>query len=150
MKKILVSVAVIGVIGLFAQHYANAGRGWYGNPGPGCPYWDSGYSQVQDPASQKDIDAFLQTTADLRKTLVMKEAEYQALMNSTNPDPAKAGALTGEIFQLRSQIRAKAVEAGLPSFYGRGGNPGMGRWGGGYGQGYGPRGGRGLCRGYMY
>jgi zinc resistance-associated protein len=152
MKKILVSIAIIGTLGAFAVQHANAGRGWYGNSGPGCPYWNSGYSQIQDTAAQKNIDGFLQATVELRKNLAMKQSEYQAVMNSESPDPAKAAAITGEIFQLRNQIRAKAMAAGLNPGFGPGGNSYRGGWGGGYGPGYGygPGGGRGPCRGFMY
>ena len=146
MKKILISIAVIGIMGLFACQHADAGRGWGMNPGPGCPNWDGGYSRLQNVAPQKDIDAFLLATADLRKNLAMKQAEYQAIMNAAAPDPAKAAAVTGEIFQLRNQIRAKAVESGLNVGPGRGGYPCPDGWGNGYG----PGGGRGPCRGYMY
>jgi len=152
MKKILLSFAVIGILSVFVVQYANAGRGWYMNSGPGCPYWNCGYNQISDTATQKNIDSFTQATSDLRKNLAMKQAEYEALMNSESPDPAKAAAVTGEIFQLHNQIRAKAVELGLNPGFGRGGNFYRGGRGGGYGpgNGYGPGRGRGICRGYMY
>lgn len=145
MKKIIISVLLIGFIGFFSLQQANAGRGKNMNTGPGCPAWNSGYGQFQNDASQKDIDAFLQATIDSRKDFAMKQAEYQAAMNSANPDPARAAAITGEIFQLRDRIQIKAKESGL-----RTGNCGAGYGCGGRGgNNYGPGGGRGYCRGYM-
>lgn len=82
MKKIIMGLAIIGFIGFFALQQAYAGRGRNMNSGPGCPAWDCGFSQSQNNIPQKDIDAFLQATVDLRKHLAMKQAEYQALMNS--------------------------------------------------------------------
>jgi zinc resistance-associated protein len=144
MKKILFSIAVIGILGFLTVQYADAGRGWYMNRGPGCPCWNGGYTQVQNDASQKNVTAFLQATEGLRKQLTMKQAEYEAVMNAATPDPAKAATVSGEIYQIRNQIRTKAVDAGLNRGYGRGGG------GNGYGPGYGLGGGRGPCRGFMY
>ena len=149
MRKRIIGIALIVFLGFFAVQQAEAGRGRIG-PGPNCPAWDDVYGQFQDGVAQKDIDAFLLATADLRKKLVMKHAEYEAVMSADVPDPAKAAEITGEIFQLRDQLQIKAKEAGLGTGYGRGGYPcGWGR-GGGYGPGYGrgPGGGRGYCRGF--
>ncbi len=147
MKKIIITVALIGFLGFFALQQAEAGRGRMG-PGPYCPAWDGGgYGQFQDGVAQKDIDAFQLATVELRKKLVMKHAEYDAVMNADSPDPAKAAAITGEIFQLRDQLQIKAKEAGLGAGYGLGGYP-CG-WGGGRGYGRGPGWGRGYCRGFV-
>jgi zinc resistance-associated protein len=144
MNKIIMGLAIIGFIGFFAIQQAYAGRGRNMNSSPGCPAWDCGNNQSQNNTPQKDIDAFLQATVDLRKHLAMKQAEYQALMNSDNPDPAKAGAITGEMFQLRDQIRTKAKEAGVGNGYCGAGYGCRGGWGNGFG----PGGGRGYCRGF--
>ena len=153
MRKIIISIALVGFFGFFALQQAEAGRGRMG-PGPYCPAWESGYGQFQDGAAQKDIDAFLLATVELRKKLVMKHAEYDAVMSADIPDPAKAAEITGEIFQLRDQLRTKAKDAGLGTGYGQGYpcNWGRGRGygpGGGRGYGYGPGGGRGYCRGFF-
>jgi hypothetical protein len=113
--------------------------------GPGCPAWNCGYGQFQSTVPQKNIDAFQQATVDLRKQWAVKQAEFQAVMNSGNPDPAKAAAIAGELFQIRHQIRIKANEAGLGNGY-CGSGYGCG---GGWGNGFGPGGGRGNCRGFM-
>jgi hypothetical protein len=146
MKKITLSVIVlIGCLSFFALQQAHAGRGGNRYPGPDCPYWNNGYGQAQNNVTQKEIDAFLEATTELRKGLSMKHAEYQALMNSTNPDPAKAASITGEIFQLQDQIRMKAKNAGLKTGCGFNGYG----CGGGWGNGYGPGRGRGYCRGFL-
>ena len=156
MKKFIISSALIIFFGFFTLQQAEAGRGRMG-PGPYCPAWDGGYGQFQNGAAQKDIDAFLLATAELRKKLVMKHAEYDAVMSADIPDPARAAEITGEIFQLRDQLQIKAKDAGLSTGYGQGGYPcgwgrgmGYGRGpGGGRGNGYGPGGGRGYCRGFF-
>lgn len=142
MNRILFAIAIIGTLGLLTFQSAHAGRGWFMNPGPGCPYRDYAYSQSTGGAYQKNIDAFLKNTQDLRKNLAMKQAAYGAIMNSANPDPAKAAGTAEEIFQLRQQLRVMAEQAGLQS--------GWGNWGGGYGRGYmyGPRGGWGPGGGW--
>ncbi len=72
----------------------------------------------------KARDAFLQDSKDLRKSMMVKRSEMRAMMQGTNPNPEKVGVLAGEIFDLREQLRTKAIANGLP---GRGfmGPPGM-------------------------
>ena len=52
-------------------------------------------------------------TIDLRKELDGKQAKFQSLMASGNPDPSQIALLTQEYYQLRDFITEKAVLAGL-------------------------------------
>ncbi len=59
-------------------------------------------------------DAFLQDSKELRKSMMVKRAQMRAMMQATNPDPEKVSVLAGEIFDLREQLREKAIKNGLP------------------------------------
>ena len=87
-----------------------------------CPNMQQNAQMSAD--MMKARDAFLKDSKDLRKSMMMKRTEMRAIMQGTNPDPEKVAALAGEIFDLREQLRAKAIANGLP---GRGfmGPPGM-------------------------
>lgn len=112
-----------------------------------CPWLSN------DPAMQQKHAKFLQDTKELRKQLAVKQTAKRTLMRSAQPDSAQAQQLTGEIFDLREQLRAKAQAEGLPmGMMGRGfhGGPGMGRGDGNWGpcNGMGPMGpGKGGGRG---
>lgn len=144
MKKKIMTVVVIAGLGLVGLNYAHAGwggrgAGWNGGYYGNCPQFQGAqYNQV-DPATQEKFDKFFDDTQDLRKQIAVKRAEKQALMRSTNPDPAALSKVTGELFDLQSAMRQKAEEAGVTAYMGprgMGGNgPGMG--------GPGMRGGRG-------
>lgn len=111
-KKVAMTVALTAVLGLAGWQYAQANP--YG-PGPG-PCWQQGGQGGQvvlDEASQKKFDQFLVDTKDLRKSMVVKRAEKMALMQAEKPDAARIATLAGELFELRNQLHAKAVEAGV-------------------------------------
>ena len=95
-----------------------AGKGMGMGMGPGM--------QQMDPATQKAHDKFLADTVELRKQVAEKQAVLRAQMNATTPDTTKVGQLSGELFTLREQLRAKAQEAGLPYPMGMGCGMGMG------------------------
>jgi zinc resistance-associated protein len=161
-KKIMIgALAAMVATGAATAAYANWGQrgGGYWNDnmqGPG-PQMQMRYNQV-DPAVKEKLDKFFTDTADLRKEMAVKRAEQRALLRSDTPDPAAAGALAGELFDLRTAMHQKAEEAGVTAYIGpmngpRGGrdfgpgNRGMGRGsakGGGYmnnmQDGFGPRG----------
>lgn len=80
--------------------------------GSGCPKGDPCYTQL-DAASKAKLDKFYDDTKDLRKQIVMKNAEEHAVMSSVNPDPAKAANLAGEMFDLRMTMQSKADAAGV-------------------------------------
>jgi zinc resistance-associated protein len=111
MKKVFLGLAILVSLGLVAsQTFA-----W--GPYRGCGMWGPGGGYYGDVDPNTAEQNFLNNTAKLRKNLVGKEAEYDALMTRPNPDPQQAAKLSQEIFEMRSQLRAKARSYG---FAGRG------------------------------
>ena len=121
IKKLLV-VLFVACIGLPGYQTA-AARGWGGGGGYGgdCPYGCYGANMQQlDEATIAKHEAFRADTVELRKQMAMKRAEKRALMNSQNPDPAAVAQVEGELFDLRTQMQAKAKEAGVVMMGGQG------------------------------
>ncbi len=67
------------------------------------------YSTSESEARQK----FLDDTIDLRRSLVVKQAEFNALKTQTNIDPKLAGKLAKEIFDIQEQLRKTAKAYGI-------------------------------------
>ena len=122
MKKLIATVALVATIGFFGIQQASAQRGMGDNPD--CWRANQQNVQVLDEESQKARTAFFDATTELRKDMFMKRAEMRAIMHGDNPDEKKASALAGEMFELRTQIQAKADETGWKG--GMGGGAGMG------------------------
>ena len=133
MKKYVAAAALIGAIGFSTISMAD-GRGNYGySPGPG--YGDCGGGRYCDNGffSEKDDEkasAFFAETKDLRKEIVVKRSELDAMMQQDNPDEKKVAKLTGDLFDLRTQMQEKAEKTfeGSPR-YGYGPGPGFGNCG---------------------
>ena len=144
-KTIMISALAAAIaIGAAATTYAGWGQrgGGYGYnnmPGPG-PQMQMQYNQV-DPAVKAKLDKFFTDTQEIRKEIAIKQAEKMALVRSDNPDPEAAGKLAGELFDLRTTMHQKAVEAGVSDYLG----PMNGQWGGRGFAGNGP----GMHRGGM-
>lgn len=125
MKKLIAAVALVATVGFFGIQQASAQRGMGAGVGnPDCWRANQQNVQVLDAESMKARTVFLNSTTELRKDMVMKRAEMRAIMHGDNPDEKKAAALAGELFELRSQIQAKAHEAGWKG--GMGGGAGLG------------------------
>lgn len=142
MKKVLLAAALIATLGMVGIQQAGArGPGGYG--GPGDCWQGRGGTAVQsmDEETLKKYEAFRVDTTELRKEMAVKRAQMRALMSGDNPDEAKAGDLAAQLFDMRTQMQAKADVAGLQGFgpgFGRGCNgPGDCYQGKGGGQGYG-------------
>jgi zinc resistance-associated protein len=119
MKKILITTALAGVIGLAGLQTATAGPG-YGYGGGYCR--DFGIDRPYDDGiGSKALEKFREETTALRKELAVKRGEYRALMQQDNPDEKRAAALSGELFDLRNELRQKAAERGLSGSFGCGG-----------------------------
>lgn len=127
MKKYLAAAALIGLIGFTGISMANA-RGNFG-PGPGygdcggsryCSNWS--YSEKSDEKSA----AFFEETKEIRKEIVVKRSELDALMRQDNPDEKKVAKLTGDLYDLETQMGEKAEKAfgDRPGY----GNCGRGGW----------------------
>lgn len=120
MKKTLVIAALVVGLGFIGLQQASArGMGGFHGMGGHCLKGGPGYSQL-DEASKAKVDKFYNETKDLRKQMVMKRAEEQALMSSTNPDSGKVAALAGEMFDLHTTLQAKAEAAGVQGLMGCG------------------------------
>lgn len=144
MKKTIAVIAVVLTLGSVGVASARGGMGY------GWGYYQTpgyGYQQL-DPETQAKLDNFYNETQDLRKQIMMKQAERQALIQGTSPNPAAVSKVSGELFDLMATMQDKAKAAGLETYvggpgYGRGmmGGPGFGRgmMGGGRGMMYGCR-----------
>lgn len=133
-KKFILGIALVGTVALTGLQTAAAGPrggGPYGWGGPSCEDCAGyGYGRQQlSEETRKTHDKFLGETVQLRKELAVKRAEKRALMTSENPDSKRVAQLTGELFDLREQMKSKAQELGLSGeeFIGRGYDRGYGR-----------------------
>lgn len=142
MKKQILAVVLISGLAMATAASANWGRGGGYNAGY-CP--QAQVNQQLDPAVQQKVDAFYTDTQALRKEMAVKQAEKMALMRNDNPDAAAVAKLTGEMFDLQTAMREKAVAAGVDQYTGPMGG-GCGGMGQGMGCGGGGRGGR-MMRG---
>ncbi|HBI14471.1 MAG TPA: hypothetical protein DDY20_02970 [Desulfobulbaceae bacterium] len=133
-KQIILGAVLVGALVLAGMQAADA-RPWRGGPGWGTASDDYGPGSCYQARQLDDKtiaarDKFLSETVALRKEMAIKRAEQEALMNSENPDAKRIAQLTGEIFDLREQLHAKAAESGLdlPGLRGLGfgGCPGFG------------------------
>jgi len=156
LSKVIIVVAIIGILGYAATSFAGWGRGGgSGNcdgQGPGWArggYAGQGY---QDNLSDADIDrlnkerqAFFEDTSQVRQNLYQKELELRSELAKENPDAKKAVAIQKEISELESQLGQKRVEHRIKMqkenpelFSGRGyGYGGRGKGRGFYGKGMG-------------
>lgn len=148
MKKTMIAAILITGLAFSSAASAKWGQGGgYGyNNGMQGQGMQRQMAQQLDPAAKEKLDQFFVDTQDLHKQMAIKQAERRAMMQAANPDVAAAGKITGEIFDLRTTIRAKAAEAGVdqylgPRGMGRGGKKGGMRQGG-RGQGQGRMGGQ--------
>ncbi len=100
------------------------GKGHHGNGQAMMGTMGSRY-QAMDAETKAKYDVFFAATSELRKEMAAKRAAKMAVMRSTNPDPEQAAQLARELFDLRSQMRIKAQEAGIDIGYGFGHNHGF-------------------------
>lgn len=115
VKKAVVVLALIGGLGFTGLYQAQA-RGWGGGYGGNCQYVGCGQNyQMLDEATKAKADAFRKDTSELRRQMAMKRAEKQALLSAQNPSPADVAKVEGELFDLRTEMQSKAIEAGLPA-----------------------------------
>ncbi len=131
-KKIAVIVLVTG-LGFAAVQQASASWGNSNRAGANCgncPQLQMNQNTQLDQATIDKIDKFYQDNTDLKRSMIVKNAELRALMRSDNPDATKVANLTGEVFDLRISLQEKAKEAGVDQYINmgqqRGGNGGKG------------------------
>ena len=118
-KKIILGLALIGAVAIAGIQSAGAsprGGGAYGWGNSECDgnCGGPGYGRQQlSEESLKARDKFMNDTVQLRKEMITKKAEKRALMIGDNPDAKRVSQLTGEIFDIREQLKTKAEENGI-------------------------------------
>ena len=126
MKKALAITALVSIIGLTGLYQASARMGMGHvdmRSGGGCNGQAMGMHHAtaqMDEATKEKFDVFFKDTQELRKSIVVKRAEKRALMLNEEPDAKKVGEVAGELFDLRTSMHAKAEEAGLSDYIGKG------------------------------
>ena len=122
LGKIIVVVAIVGIVGFAATSFAGWGRGWGG--GGDCGGQGGGWGQrgsaapgYQGNLSDQDIDklskerqAFFADTREIREKRYQKELELRSEMAKQDPDVNKAVALQKEVSELEGQLNQKRVE----------------------------------------
>jgi zinc resistance-associated protein len=127
MKKYLTAAALIGLVGFAGISMANP-RGNYGYGNCGGPAYCDNWSYSEKDGEK--ASAFFEETKELRKQIVVKRSELDALMLQDNPDEKKVAGLTGELYDLRTQMHEKAGKT-FEDKAGYGYGPGYGNCGGG-------------------
>jgi hypothetical protein len=127
--------------------------GGYGPRGFAGPGYGGDLTDEEIAALQKERNAFLEQTRDLRENIYQKQLELRAELAKKNPDAKKAAELQKEVSGLRAEMAQKRLDQQLkmkkenPKLFGRGFGMGMGP-GHGRGSGYGMGQGRGgACPG---
>ncbi len=136
-RKIAVSL-LASMIALTGASQASAYMGTNGEGGSrSSPRMGMAAMAQMDKATKAKYEAFMEDTKLLRKSMVEKRAEKNALMKADNPDAKRVAVLAGELFDLRYEMQLKARAAGLTQFMGSGGHSAMGS-GMNYRRGHGP------------
>lgn len=113
MKKILITATLVGIISFACFSMVKAHGNYGAGPGKGsgtcdgCGYSNNLSSNGQD--SEK-MTIFLEATKETRKEIAVKKSERRALMKQENPDEKRVAELTGEIYDLKNLLDAKAKE----------------------------------------
>ena len=123
----------MSIISLAGIQAASAHGGKYSNSNDYC----GSYGTYDNTYTEKDAEAiekFRVETNSTRKEIVVKRSELNALLRNDNPDEKKVAKLTGDLYDLETELEAKAESTGVRNRYSYGHGPGMM---GTYGQGRG-------------
>ncbi len=131
-KKTILAALLVSTLAFGGLHSAIA------KPGAGAKGQGPMHAQL-DKATIEARNKFLNDTTELRKQLTVKHVEMRSLMHNDTVDPKATAAVSGELFDIKEQLRKKATESGLTNY------AGMGPHGSGMGFGSQMRGGRGFC-----
>ena len=115
MKKVLTAAAILSVLS-FAGIPAVSAHGGYNNNYGYC----GSYGAENKAYTEKDVEAlekFRTETSAIRKEIVVKRSELNALLRNDNPDEKKVAKLTGDLYDLEAEFEAKAEETGARSRY---------------------------------
>jgi hypothetical protein len=99
MKKIIVTVSTLLIVGFIGS----SAFAW------GCGGYDRGYNRT-GYHNTDSYQAFYKDTQELRSSIAADQAELNALMAGTNPDPKRARELSLKISKSENELRAKAQE----------------------------------------
>ena len=133
MKKLVTAVAIISIIGFAGIQAASAHSG-YSNNNDYCGSYGT-YDKVYTEEDVEAYEKFYAETKSARKEIVVKRSELNALLRQDNPDERKVAKLTGELYDLETDLYAKAEKTGVRGRDGYGHGPGMmGTYGRGYGR----------------
>jgi Spy/CpxP family protein refolding chaperone len=128
MKKTAIAAALITALtfaGIEAasahggRYYSDRDHG-YGN----CGSFEDN-SRGLSEEKQAALEKFRDDTKAIRKEIVVKRSELNALMRQDNPDETKVAKITGDLYDLETELDAKAEAAEIdnPMAYEHG--PGM-------------------------
>ena len=124
MKKLITAAAIISVISLAGIQTVSAHGGNYSNNNDYC----GSYGTDDRTFTEKDaatIEKFQAETNSVRKEIVVKRSELNALLRNDNPDEKKVAKLTGDLYDLETEFQAKAEETGVKNRYAYDHGPGM-------------------------
>jgi hypothetical protein len=124
MKKLVTATAIISIISLAGIQTASAHGGNYSNNNDYC----GSYGTDDRTFTKKDaatIEKFQTETNSVRKEIVVKRSELNALLRNDNPNEKKVAKLTGDLYDLETEFEAKAEETGIKNRYAYDHGPGM-------------------------
>ena len=116
MKKLVTAAAIISVISLAGIQTASAHGGNYSNNNDYC----GSYGTDERTFTEKDVETiekFRVETNSTRKDIVVKRSELNALLRNDNPDEKRVATLTGELYDLETELEAKAEKTGIRGRY---------------------------------
>ncbi len=105
MKKAVIAIGLVALLGFGTAAYAHMMGGGYGMMGPGYGMMGPGYGHMWGGAAGKDTRKFFEETADLRREMNEKMFDYREAYWSG--DTEKAETLEKEITALRDKIHEK-------------------------------------------
>jgi zinc resistance-associated protein len=124
MKKLITAAALISVISLAGIQIASAHGGYYSNNSDYCGSYSTDDRTLTNTDAET-IETFRTDTKSVRKEIVVKRSELNALLRNDNPDERKVAALTGELYDLESEFEEKAEKTGIRNRYSYNHGPGM-------------------------
>ena len=116
MKKLLTAVSIVSILSLAGIQTASAHSRYYSNNYDYC----GSYSTDNRTFAEKEIEAvekFRAETSSVRKEIVVKRSELNALLRNDNPDEQKVAKLTGELYDLETALEEKAKKTGIRNRY---------------------------------
>ena len=130
MKKVIATAAILGIISLAGIQSASAHGGkYYSNSYDYC----GTYGTYDNTITEKDAETFEKFRAEtnsIRKEIFVKRSELNALLRNDNPDETKVAKLTGDLYDLETELEAKAEKTGVRNRYAYDHGPGMMGYGG--------------------